>query len=82
MNIKTVYVINCIDLKPSERSRLGELRIQVGKKNVANYVFVKAVINGLQCSVDKRNPNTRVFICCFFFSRFSPGETFCIYLNI
>lgn len=53
----------------------------MGKKNVANYVFVEAVINGLQCSVGKKNPNIRVFIC-FFFSRFSPGETFCIYLNI
>ena len=53
----------------------------MGKKNVANYVFVKAVINGLRCSVEKRNPNTCVFIVSFS-ADFPPGETFCIYLNI
>ena len=65
-------------------SLLGEKQawgVEDSSGEVANYVFVKAVINGLQCSVEKRNPNTRVFICLFF-NRFSPGETFCIYLNI
>ena len=64
---------------------LGEKQawgVEDSSGEVANYVFVKAVINGLQYSVEKRNPNTRVFISCLFFNRFSPGETFCIYLNI